>query len=114
MARKRRPCGKCSGESLGGESSNLGLDELMIVNPGTGAPPDLFVGDDGALYRVSASNEQRQLEGLGLFVGDDGSVYRAEAAPSGSGGGVAGDSALDGFLLSSDGTLYRISKSTSE
>jgi hypothetical protein len=30
----------------------LGLDELMIVNPGPGAADAVLLGDDGTLYRL--------------------------------------------------------------
>ena len=61
----------------------LGLDELMIVNPG---PPPVarpneaswFLGEDGGLYRI----EPRHGAGLGAadpvpryFLGDDGTLY---------------------------------------
>ena len=38
----------------GDRRMNLGLDELIIVNPGPAAPskPSWFLGDDGGLYRI--------------------------------------------------------------
>ena len=63
---------------------NLGLDELMIVNPGP-APSDTswLLGDDGALYRVDPLGEGTTRDsGLGgpealpqFFLGDDGTLY---------------------------------------
>ena len=63
---------------------NLGLDELMIVNPGS--PPSTttwFLGDDGGLYQISPLGEDATPEGaLGdaeplpsFFLGDDGTLY---------------------------------------
>jgi len=63
---------------------NLGLDELMIVNPGT-TPSDRtwFLGDDGGLYRVDRVGEDPARDaGIGepdalprFFLGDDGTLY---------------------------------------
>ena len=63
---------------------NLGLDELMIVNPGS--PPSQttwFLGDDGGLYQISSVGEEASREAaLGdaeplpsFFLGDDGTLY---------------------------------------
>jgi hypothetical protein len=63
---------------------NLGLDELMIVNPGQ--PPEgttWFLGEDGGLYRISPLGEDRTHDAaLGdaeplpnFFLGDDGTLY---------------------------------------
>jgi hypothetical protein len=63
---------------------NLGLDELMIVNPGE--PPSetaWFLGDDGGLYRISPLGEEAtgnnalgEAEPLpNFFLGDDGTLY---------------------------------------
>ena len=63
---------------------NLGLDELMIVNPGQ--PPEgttWFLGEDGGLYRISHLGEDATREAaLGdseplptFFLGDDGTLY---------------------------------------
>jgi hypothetical protein len=55
--------------------SDLGFDELMIVNPVQAASGDLYMDDDGALYTV------RPLlcadSPAGLFLADDGTLYRA-------------------------------------
>ena len=63
---------------------NLGLDELMIVNPGL--PPShttWFLGEDGGLYQISSLGEDAIREpALGdseplpnFFLGDDGTLY---------------------------------------
>ena len=65
----------------------LGLNELVIVNPGT--PPSAsswFLGDDGGLYQVSAAvpgtDSRPHDAALGetgevprFFLGDDGILY---------------------------------------
>jgi hypothetical protein len=63
---------------------NLGLDELMIVNPG---PPSSdttwFLGEDGGLYRINRLGEGTTRDpALGgaealpdFFLGDDGTLY---------------------------------------
>jgi hypothetical protein len=63
---------------------NLGLDELMIVNPGPG-PEDTtwLLGDDGGLYRIDGPVEATTPDAaLGdhealprFFLGDDGTLY---------------------------------------
>jgi hypothetical protein len=68
---------------------NLGLDELMIVNPGP-APPrsSWFLGADGGLYRMDHPHAARRVRAhsgdttLGgaelvprYFLGDDGTLY---------------------------------------
>ena len=62
----------------------LGLDELMIVNPGR-PPSDAtwFLGEDGGLYRIDRFGEDATANGaLGaseplpdFFLGDDGTLY---------------------------------------
>lgn len=63
---------------------NLGLDELMIVNPGQ-PPSDTtwFLGEDGGLYQISLMGEDLTRDAaLGdseplpnFFLGDDGTLY---------------------------------------
>ncbi len=72
----------------------LGLDELMIVNPGPSGSGALFLGEDDALYQV---------QGLGqFFLSEDGTLYQVQ--------GVAEDEsrALGRFFLGQDGTLYEV------
>lgn len=54
----------------------LGLDELMIINPGVPKTLDsVFLGDDGVLYQLQPPASQ----GVGdLFLGDDGMLYQLQ------------------------------------
>jgi hypothetical protein len=63
---------------------NLGLDELMIVNPGS-PPSDAtwFLGEDGGLYQIRR-----------LGDGDIGQATLGASEP------------LPDFFLGDDGTLY--------
>ena len=63
---------------------NLGLDELMIVNPGRAAADTTwFLGDDGGLYRLERPGDTTiRDDGMGtpdavpqFFLGDDGTLY---------------------------------------
>jgi hypothetical protein len=124
MPDKPHICSQCQGKVRHRESPALGLDELMIVNPGAGGAPDLFLGEDGALYQVLGESGE-SLSSSDLFLGDDGSVYRADPVPStqpslspsvasdGVGAARADDSTLGGYLLAADGTLYEVTKSAS-
>ena len=105
------------------KSQQLGLDELMIVNPTALGVGGLFEGEDGALYQVQGAGEQNEPLGFGqLFLGDDGALYRAEEAKKadplksetsnslGAGEDRDGTLMLGGYLLAADGTLYEITK----
>ncbi len=71
---------------------DLGLDELMIVNPVGGGLRALFLGGHGGLYSVEAADA-----GGGFFLGGDGSVYRIGAGELPS-----------RYFLGEDGALYRL------
>ncbi len=71
---------------------NLGLDELMIVNPAPGrlagstagraaSTPRYFLGDDGSLYRLQPAAAPRSGHGLrgDYFLGDDGTLFQTIA-----------------------------------
>ncbi len=60
-------------------STQLGLDELMIVNPAASGIGGLFEGPDGAVYQLQGVSEEAEELGQ-LFLGDDGSLYRAESS----------------------------------
>ena len=104
-----------------GNQNLIGLDELMIVNPGQpGTPqessPGLFLGEDGKLYQVKGAAPAEGVSGLGEFyLGDDGNLYQLHglaglsAAENGE-LGMAGGSILPRFFLGEDGTLYEVRK----
>jgi hypothetical protein len=79
---------------------SLGLDELMIVNPG--APgAEIFLGDDGGVYQVQGLAAKPDAAGLGeFFLGDDGRLYQVH--------GLAGAGRLPRYFLGEDGTLYEL------
>jgi len=96
----------------------LGLDELMIVNPGPpGAATFLLLGDDGALYQVAGLGQGEVLQGR-FFLSDNGALYQVQ------GFGLNGALELDHvsaaeldqyeqrgfgrFFLGEDGALYEI------
>jgi hypothetical protein len=61
----------------------LGLDELMIVNPGLPGQAELsgtvFLGEDGALYQVLGLEDDGDTAGLSEFyLGDDGRLYQLQ------------------------------------
>lgn len=54
----------------------LGLDELMIVNPGPSGSAAFFLGEDGTLYQVQGLGQQEELPPPGqFFLGEDGTLY---------------------------------------
>ncbi len=62
---------------------SLGLDELMIVNPGEPpsgvgrCPCQVFLGEDGSLYEIQGLDGADQYFALGeYFLGDDGALYQ--------------------------------------
>jgi hypothetical protein len=97
----------------------LGLDELMIVNPGHSGTEGLFLGEDGTLYQVQGLGEEEDPRGMGqYFLGEDGTLYQmqdsgpdslSESAESlGVGMGEEGGRELGRYFLGADGTLYEI------
>jgi hypothetical protein len=65
------------------QEQQLGLDELMIVNPGPSGAGGFFLGEDGNLYQVQGTAESSG-ETLGeesdrelgrYFLGADGVLY---------------------------------------
>lgn len=93
----------------------LGLDELLIVNPGQPGGEALFLGEDGTLYQVQGLGGEDELQGLGqFFLGEDGALYQMQgfdagspvAAGEGSGEGLGGE--LGHYFLGADGTLYEV------
>lgn len=93
----------------------LGLDELMIVNPGQRGGEALFLGEDGTLYQVQGLGGENEPKGLGqFFLGEDGALYQVQgfegggpvAAGEGSGEVLGGE--LGHYFLGADGTLYEV------
>ena len=97
----------------------LGLDELMIVNPGAPGLEAFFLGADGNLYQVQGLEQADPLQGSGqLFLGDDGTLYQVDGFDS-SGStaaieasaeelGEPGDPELGRYFLGEDGMLYEV------
>jgi hypothetical protein len=95
-------------------SQPLGLDELMIVNPGPSDSGAFFLGEDGTLYQVQGVGQEK-LPGLGrFFLGEDGMLYQAQGSDL---SGLAeriecfGEGPCcqrDRFFLGEDGTLYEV------
>ena len=86
----------------------LGLDELMIVNPGSSGAEVVFLGADGTLYQVQSQ----------CFLGEDGSLYQAQGFDSDGwielGDGASEDLGEDDgrvrgqYFLGANGTLYEV------
>ena len=93
-------------------SQPLGLDELMIVNPGPSASAAVFLGEDGTLYQVQGQKEG--LQGAGqFFLGEDGTLYQVQglgwrSPPERTGKDLGQDTCCQParFFLGDDGTLY--------
>ena len=97
----------------------LGLDELMIVNPGPPGTAGLFLGEDGTLYQVQGLGEEEDLRGMRqFFLGEDGTLYQVQgpdpdslsepADSSGEGLGEENGRELGRYFLGADGSLYEV------
>jgi hypothetical protein len=97
------------------KGQQLGLDELIIVNPGPLGTDAFFLGEDGTLYQVQGLGEEAEPQGTGkFFLGEDGTLYQVQGLDSN--GSVEELSAenvgkteaheLGQFFLGEDGTLY--------
>jgi hypothetical protein len=76
----------------------LGLDELMIVNPGRLETQSIFLGEDGILYQVQdMAGVEDGCEAGQFFLGEDGQLYRT---------GDAESQTLGHYFLGEDGRLY--------
>jgi hypothetical protein len=64
-------------------SKRLGLDELMIVNPGLRDGAAYLLGDDNTLYRVERL-AQNDPPGR-FFLGEDGTLYEVMGPDRASG-----------------------------
>jgi hypothetical protein len=99
------------------KGQQLGLDELMIVNPGPLGTDALFLGEDGTLYQVQGLGEEAESQGTGkFFLGEDGTLYQVQGLGSngsaeetaGEGLGEAEGRELGRYFLGEDGTLYEL------
>ena len=88
----------------------LGLDELMIVNPGPSSGPGAcFPVEDGRLYQVqglghdAATQEQGQ-----LLLGEDGTVYQVQGIGLDEDLDQDGCGHFDRYFLGEDGTIYEV------
>jgi hypothetical protein len=101
------------------EEQQLGLDELMIVNPGLYGEQSLFLGEDGTLYQVQGLDEEEKLRGTGQFyLGEDGTLYQVQGsdidgmseATEYLGEGLEDENTreLGDYFLGADGTLYEV------
>jgi hypothetical protein len=99
----------------------LGLDELMIVNPGPPGTEGLFLGEDGTLYQMQGLVGEEALRGMGqYFLGEDGTLYQVQGSgpeslsePSESlseGLGEENSRELGRYFLGADGTLYEVAR----
>jgi hypothetical protein len=97
----------------------LGLDELMIVNPGQPGGEAFFLGADGTLYQVEGLSEEGEPQGLvQLFLGEDGALYQVQGFDAGStaeprdgsreGLGEDDSPELGRYFLGADGRLYEV------
>jgi len=97
----------------------LGLDELMIVNPSASGTEAAFLGDDGTLYQVQGLGEEQAQQGIGQYVlGGDGSLYQVQGLEAGSSAEPATHSCeslgeengrgIGRYFLGADGALYEV------
>ncbi len=81
----------------------LGLDELMIVNPGPPGTDALFLGEDGTLYQIQGLGEEAEPQGTGEFLlGEDGTLFQVQGL------GEAEGRESGRFFLGEEGTLYEL------
>jgi hypothetical protein len=97
----------------------LGLDELMIVNPG---PPDagaFFFGEDRGVYQVRGLDlDECMRAARAFFLGEDGVLYQGRVSDRVTGRGETSRPRLGEtqkrergpFFLGEDGTLYELVK----
>jgi hypothetical protein len=119
MAERSSPNCKCQQKQPEAVKSGrqLGLDELMIVNPGPLAGEAIFLGEDGTVYQVQGLGDDAEPRGTGeLFLGEDGTLYQVQGLSS---NGSAQETPVDGldeatsqelgrYFLGEDGTLYEV------
>jgi len=97
----------------------LGLDELMIVNPSSSGAEAMFLGEDSTVYQVQGLGEEHTQQGIGQYVlGGDGSLYQVQGFEAGSSEEPAKHSGenlgeedgreLGRYFLGDDGVLYEV------
>jgi len=117
------PSPKCTCRQKQGKamkvSQQLGLDELMIVNPSSSGMEALFLGEDGSLYQVHGLGEETAPQEIGqFFLGEDGTLYQVQgldghrsAKPAGGSDANMREEAgheLGRYFLGEDGELYEV------
>jgi hypothetical protein len=81
----------------------LGLDELMIVNPGLPELRGFFLGANGLLYQLQGLGHREAPPGVGqYFLGNNGILYQMQGL------GASADLGSNRFFLGEDGTLYEV------
>jgi len=101
------------------KGQQLGLDELMIVNPSSSGTGAMFLGEDGILYQVHGLGEEHPQPGMGQYVlGGDSSLYQVQgfegvgldepAKNSGENLGEEHGPKLGRYFLGDDGVLYEV------
>jgi len=119
MAECPKPHCECQKQAkTGKKGQQLGLDELMIVNPGPMAGGEaVFLGEDGTLYQVQGFGVDPEPQGTGeLFLGEDGTLYQLQGlgldeSPQTiavEGPGEATSQELGCYFLGEDGMLYEV------
>ena len=113
-----QPCTKAVGDDMR-KVQQLGLDELMIVNPSSSGTEAMFLGEDGTLYQVQGLGEEQAQQGIGQYVlGGDGSLYQVQgfeacastesAKNAGEGLGEEDGREFGRYFLGADGALYEV------
>jgi|SRR5688500_704615 hypothetical protein len=101
------------------KDQQLGLDELMIVNPSSSEAKAMFLGEEGILYQVQGLGEETKKQEMGqYFLSEDGSLYQVEGFQEGGSDkptrnadqqlGKEDDPALGRYFLGADGALYEV------
>jgi len=101
------------------KDQQLGLDELMIVNPGPSGLAGLFLDEGGTLYLMQGLGEEEALQGIGqYFLGENGTLYQVQGSSQdglsdsagrlGEGLGEKCSHELGGYFLGADGALYEV------
>lgn len=97
----------------------LGLDELMIVNPSSSGAEAMFLGENGIVYQVQGLDGENTQPGMGQYVlGGDGSLYQVQGFEAGSSEepaknlcenlGEEDGRELGRYFLGDDGVLYEV------